>query len=291
MAVTATVSEFVSKNLEKKYLPQSELRMVLFSDRLEYAILLANTHTLLKLGTVPFSPGQPLAASLEHAVASTPHLSGDFAQRTLLLALPLWTLVPQDFLAATTKLTPIKFIETLHGIDPDHFMGSDVPVSAMGLRVVFAYPNSLTPALGQLTKLRVEHVVARVLEVSRKLDDRVVGTVTLHITLMGGTFLLTLIRKSDLIFCNAFEAAHAEDALYYVASTLQQLGTELSKVAVYITGHAPYRAALEGLLAQTGGEVSNVRSQFTVNEELVAAGSHLDEVSYFGDDLLVPGKV
>lgn len=285
------LAEFTHPKLDEGQLTTAQLRLVLFADRLEYAAVAPQNAELLLLGAVPFTPGQPLVRSLEHALAVTSHLKAAYAGVELAFALPHWALIPKDFLL-DAKLTPAKFLEALHGTTPEQYEIRGKDVRPYALEVCYAYPHALKSVLAEkLPQAQLTHVVAHLLEVSQQLDDRLPANLTLHIALLGSHLYLTLIRGNDLIFCNGFEAAYAEDALYYAVSTLQQLGADPKKSTAYITGSAPYRATLQGLLEQAVGEVPLVSAHFRQPQSFAAVGRGLDEMAYLGTGLLAPSKV
>ncbi|MDX2061441.1 MAG: DUF3822 family protein [Bacteroidia bacterium] len=292
MPTAATAPEFRSKALETKPQQALQLHVVLLADRLEYLALGAEPGSVVLYGAVPFAGGASQAQALHEALA-TPSLKLPFKQTVLTLGLPFWTLVPEKYLAGSHNLSPIKFIETLYGLDPEAYEARQTELPGQDTLLLYGYPHALKPLLGaELAQAQVRHLVQPLLATSRLLHQRSAAPVSLHVQLLGAEAYYVLQRGKELIFCNRFEAAHPEDALFYALSVVQQFGLPKDKVMVMLTGRSPYRQALEAQLAKAfGDKYLRVRTFYAKHPELNAAGLQLDELAFVTEGLLLPEKV
>ena len=66
-------------------------------------------------------------------------------------------------------------------------------------------------------------------------------------------------RQNRFVYCNSFEATHANDVLYYIMYVWKQLGLDATEAELHMAGDMTYRDTLTALLRQY---IANV---YTIN--------------------------
>lgn len=193
-----------------------------------------------------------------------------FAQVQVISQALRWTLVPSSFAA---KADLLGLLQVHHDVSPTGDRVLTDELKPQDITVLYALTNMLVKRCDYyFKKYSLEHGVTRLLRESLRLHGALGAAHSAQVSFIEGRFYLIVTGGKGILLANAFGASAAEDVLYYVLTTLEQLGIDRADAAVYTTGRGPLTNLTTALLDAHLPKTTNVASHYAQTPELTKAG-------------------
>jgi len=178
-----------------------------------------------------------------------------------------FSLLPEQLESVSLKKTVSELLSG--GKDIDYAEGW---IKSIKAKLIYHLPPELAKTVNELLgESRLVHPIQKLIGYQKRssLPD-------LAIIYLDEKDLYLVVKKNEeLVLSNYFRINHANDALYYLLSTVQQLGLSPKQVTVQTCGKASYREELNSALQKYFEQVTlllpqNIKDS-EVSQELLAA--------------------
>jgi hypothetical protein len=141
------------------------------------------------------------------------------------------TLVPMALYDKEAEKTYLQFNQN---VNSDDIIASDKLQNA-GSYNIFAYPAPLLKAV-EFMKPAIHHHASILIESLMLLNKHNINPTQVYVNVHEGFFDILVFRERKLLFCNSFAYNSAEDFIYFVLFTFEQLKLQPEKEMVTLSG-------------------------------------------------------
>lgn len=273
-------AQFVSPAFTKSAAGSARLHLALGEGGLHYAIRTAEGPIAAAVRYVNPDPDLKPYEFLDKVLFDDQLLKLSYGHVDLVSHAVRWTLAP-DNLAAKADLLPLLQVHHEVNSTSDRLL-TDV-VRPGDIAVIYALTSMLVKRCDYyFKKYHLQHGVGLLIGESRRLHEALGQAYSVHVSLIEGRFYLLVTGPKGLLLANAYRAGAAEDVLYYVLSTLENLGIDPGQAAVTVTGLSSLRATADALLEAHLVGYRSAASFYLTQKDLSAAGWALDQLPLLG---------
>jgi hypothetical protein len=174
-------------------------------------------------------------------------MKGKYAQTQILWGGPVYTLVPGALFDAPNSEVYLGFVRN---IEPGEAVIHEEMKNTEAY-TVYALPHILKEGINQMFPLaRIRHTMSGLIEnfLIQYKNDPVQPAILVN---MGAiSFDMLVLNEGKLKFCNSFEYSTAEDVLYYIMFSFEQLGIAAAKAQLMVCGEIMKPSAIEELMSK-----------------------------------------
>lgn len=201
---------------------------------LSFCVFNQTENTIEHLSQLGFDKKENPKAVLEKLqdyFASNKAFSEPFSQVILLHQNELATLVPKELFNPANAADYLKFNSKILKLDVIDFDEVEINNSVVVYVPLMNVNNYIFETFGEFT---FKHTATVLIETLLKQETDI--PVRVYINVNRNHFEMVVIKNGDLEFYNYFEFSTAEDFIYYVLFTFEQLGLNPDDIPVYFTG-------------------------------------------------------
>ncbi len=269
-------AQFVSPAFTKSAAASARLQLALGEGGLTYTIQGAEGPIVAAVRYVNPDPDLKPYEFLDKVLFDDQLLKLSYGQVGLVSHAIRWTLAP-DNLAAKADLLPMLQVHHEVSATSDRLL-TDV-VRPGDIAVIYALTNMLVKRCDYYFKTyRLRHAVGLLIAESRRLHEALGQAYSVHVSLIESRFYVLVTGPKGLMLANAYRAGAAEDVLYYILSTLDNLGIDPGQAAATVTGLSSLRTGADALLEAHLVGYRAAASFYPGQKDLSAAGWALDQL-------------
>lgn len=168
---------------------------------------------------------------LQNYLASNTAFTVPFSKVILVHQNELATLVPKELFNPANAADYLKFNSKILKLDVIEFDEVEVNNSEVVYVPLMNVNNYIFETFGEFT---FKHAATVLIETLLKQESDIL--IRIYINVNINHFEMVVIKNSDLEFYNYFEFSTAEDFIYYILFTFEQLGLNPDNIPVYFTG-------------------------------------------------------
>lgn len=192
-------------------------------------------------------------------MAAHPVLCSVFRKTSVSLAQGEFCLIPRAFFREDDARLQLEFTTgkpAAHLLHHQAWQGDIVITES----IAHAWYDMLTASC---PAARITHAAAVLTEAAYRLNPRRQPSLLLW---LDAQHMIIVATAQQLLLCNRYETARAEDALFYLANAAVRLGFDLETTPVWVAGHPGHTAELLELLSAYAGQSAALKRQQLIPE-------------------------